>query len=225
MAKAAELKPLIDETGAIEVPPAPEQLSLPAKLVAIMAGVHKLPKRGRNDFHKYDYLMESDVKEAMRDLFITYRVALVPTILEVIQREVGKQTVTRAQLSFLLINAENPVETLTLPWYGEGADMGDKGLAKSVTAAIKTWLAATFLIPTGNDTEGDEKTDRASAQRTEPPAPEPLGVKALEDLLIEAEVTFEEACTEFGVKTLHDLTSVQRFQMAQRLEKAIAGKA
>jgi hypothetical protein len=35
--------------------------SLAAKLAEIMSEVERIAKKGRNDFHKYDYATESDI--------------------------------------------------------------------------------------------------------------------------------------------------------------------
>ena len=35
--------------------------ALAKKLAEVMAAVERVPKRGRNDFHKYDYATEADI--------------------------------------------------------------------------------------------------------------------------------------------------------------------
>ena len=40
--------------------------SLVRKLAEVMAAVERVPKNGRNEFHKYDYATESDITTAVR---------------------------------------------------------------------------------------------------------------------------------------------------------------
>ena len=54
---------------------------------------------------------------------------------------------------------------------GQGEDAGDKGANKALTAAVKYILMKTFLIPTGEDADGDAP----SAETPKPePKPDPL---------------------------------------------------
>src|SRR5688572_13128409 len=52
--------------------------SLVTKLAEVMALVHRVPKRGRNEFHKYDYATEADIVEAVRGGLAERGVLLVP---------------------------------------------------------------------------------------------------------------------------------------------------
>ena len=36
-------------------------------IAAVLAEVHRVPKNGRNDFHKYDYVTESDLVDHLRE--------------------------------------------------------------------------------------------------------------------------------------------------------------
>ena len=40
---------------------------LATKLARVLADVRRVPKTGRNDFHKYDYATESDLVDHLRD--------------------------------------------------------------------------------------------------------------------------------------------------------------
>ena len=42
--------------------------TLAAKMATIMGELSRLPKTGRNDFHKYDFLEESVLVDAVRPL-------------------------------------------------------------------------------------------------------------------------------------------------------------
>src|SRR5260370_522876 len=54
--------------------------SLVIKLCEVMAEVGKVPKRGRNEFHKYDYVMEGDLAEAARQKLAAHKVMMIPDV-------------------------------------------------------------------------------------------------------------------------------------------------
>ena len=59
---------------------------------------------------------------------------------------------TEIFITFKWINAENPEETLTVKWYGQGVDTsGEKGVGKAYTYAEKYFLLKFFNIPTDKD--------------------------------------------------------------------------
>lgn len=132
--------------------------SLHAKLAEIMAEVSRVPKRGRNEFHKYDYATEADIVEAVRGALSSRGISLVPSIKQVLR----EGTLTTAIMEFQFTDGATG-ETMTVGWAGTGEDKGDKGLYKAMTGALKYFLLKTFLMPTGDDPEADEGTDKRPA--------------------------------------------------------------
>lgn len=133
-------------------------LSLYAKLAQVTAEVGYVQKRGYNDFHKYAYVTEADLVDAVREKLAARNVILIPSAPSV-TREGNLTTVT---MSFTFCDGDSN-QTLTAEWAGTGEDKGDKGLYKAYTGAVKYFLMKTFLIPTGDDPEGDTGTDRRAA--------------------------------------------------------------
>lgn len=132
------------------------------KLAEVMGAVNRVAKHGRNDFHKYDYATEADIVEAVRGELSARKVVLIPSIAEWTQNG----TLTALSVDFTFIDGESG-ESHTSRWLGMGDDKGDKGAYKAMTGATKYFLLKTFLIPTGDDPEGDTGTD-AKARDSEP---------------------------------------------------------
>lgn len=132
-----------------------ESKGLYQKLVEIMEEIGRVEKRGFNSFHNYAYVKEDDLVEAVRGKLSERGILLLPTV-ESVTRE---GTLTTAMMSFTFVDSATG-ETQIAGWAGTGDDKGDKGLYKAYTGAEKYFLMKTFLIPTGDDPEGDEKTDK-----------------------------------------------------------------
>jgi hypothetical protein len=133
---------------------------LASKLARVLSDVHRVPKNGRNDFHKYDYVTESDLVDHIRDKLAEHGVAIFPSVREhdVIEMEdQRKRTVylTTVTLEISLVDGESG-DTMTTTWIGQGLDQSDKGYYKAYTGAMKYFLMKTFMISTGDDPEQDD---------------------------------------------------------------------
>lgn len=148
------------------------------KIAEVMGEVEHVKKRGRNDFHKYDYATEAELTEAVRSKLAARNVAIIPGLDSIEERTSPKTVVTTAHMTYTFCCGETGA-TFTTRWGGQGADPVDKGLYKAFTGATKYFLMKTFLIPTGDDPEGDTATDRRQAA----PAPEPLTDERAQELL------------------------------------------
>jgi len=156
--------------------------ALAAKLVQVMGSVATVPKRGHNAFHNYDYALEGDVSEAVRHAMVEARVVMIPSLVEIREREVGKSIVTTVLMDYLVIDADTG-GTLTFRMAGAGADVSDKGLMKAITAATKYAQLKSLQLSTGDDPE----TDGAEEIEREPGADEgtedaPWGTEADDEL-------------------------------------------
>jgi len=156
--------------------------ALAAKLVQVMGSVATVPKRGHNAFHNYDYALEGDVSEAVRHAMVEARVVMIPSLVEIREREVGKSIVTTVLMDYLVIDADTG-GTLTFRMAGAGADVSDKGLMKAITAAPKYAQLKSLQLSTGDDPE----TDGAEEIEREPGADEgtedaPWGTEADDEL-------------------------------------------
>jgi ERF superfamily len=145
------------------------QAKLAMKLVGVMGAISAIPKRGRNTFHGYDYATEGDVADAVRQALVLHKLVLLPSVVDVREREVQTQrgkpeTVTTVTMDYTFIDADTGA-TLRFRMVGAGQDPGDKGVMKAVTAATKYAQLKAFSLSTGDDPEADAGTDHKTAAR------------------------------------------------------------
>lgn len=157
---------------------------LASKLAKILGEIGKVEKTGHNAFHKYDYVTENDLVYAVRDKLSAAGIFVFTSTEsqthEVIEStndrgDIKKSILTTVTTLHTFIDGESG-DTFSVKSQGQGSDNGDKGGYKAITGAMKYFLYKCFMIPTGDDPEGDEKTDArhaagpASSSKTSAPA-------------------------------------------------------
>ncbi len=125
------------------------------KICKVMGKVERVPKRGRNDFHRYDYVTESDLVDHVRKFMVEEGLVLFNNIREY---EVNGEMAT-VTIEFTLCCTDTG-ESMTTSIVAEGQDKGDKKFYKAMAGGTKYYLMKTFLIPTGDDPEADTSTDQ-----------------------------------------------------------------
>lgn len=194
--------------GSMKTNSVPKNLVI--KLSEILGEVDRVPKRGRNEFHKYDYVMESDLVEAVRQKLAERHVFLLSSV-EELRRE---DTLTEAKIRFTFLDGDSG-ESLSFYYFGQGDDKGDKGAYKAYTGALKYAIMKNFLVPTGDDPEADTETDRRAAERparttrgrmAEPRRPEP-GPGPTEPVISQADVADAARRRWYAVTAGKGLTS------------------
>ena len=130
-----------------------------SKMLKVHAAVHRVPKNGRNEFHKYDYATEADLTDTLRPLMAEAGVLFFPTI----ESETKQGDVATVVLKVSFIDAEDG-SSIIGRWLGEGQDKGDKAFYKAFTGAVKYALMKTFLVATGDDPELDDKPKQQQAR-------------------------------------------------------------
>lgn len=161
-----------------------EMAALYTKITAVTAAVKRIPKNGRNEFHKYNYALESDITDGLRELLHEHHLAFLPPSVVSWERSEGPKRrdgstgddLTRVQYRFTLADCDTGA-SLTSLWWSEAQDNADKSFNKAATAAAKYWLMKTFLIATGSDPdEGPAQEQEKPPQRQQQPrqqAPRP----------------------------------------------------
>jgi hypothetical protein len=150
-------------------PPSPPPVAkLAAKLAKVMGAIGYIPKRGRNEFFGYDYATEADVADAVRVALVAEGIVMIPSVRRITEREVltrknQKEIVTTVTMDVTFIDGESG-GTFTFRMAGAGQDGGDKGIMKAISAAVKYAQLKALSLPTGDDPEADDGTDRAQAQ-------------------------------------------------------------
>lgn len=150
---------------------------LVVKLTEVMASVERIPKLGRNEHFRYDFVREADLVDAVRQELAKRRV-LITCRVDDVERTVtttakGAENIrTVVHLTFTFRDGDSG-ETLEIPFVNEALDGQDKGINKAITAAKKYFLLTNFLVATGDDTERDDEP-RGPRQAVKPEAVEDL---------------------------------------------------
>jgi hypothetical protein len=137
-----------------------------------MKAVERVPKRGRNDFHKYDYATEADIVATVREELANRQIMLLPGVSSISREPVGEKgsVLTTAEMTFTFFDGETG-ELIERHWFGCGTDKEDKGLYKAMTGGEKYFLLKTFLMPTGDDPEVDDQVNKKGKRGVEPAPP------------------------------------------------------
>lgn len=129
-------------------------MNIHEKLIYVRKTVPYLKKDNKG--YQFQYVSSSQTLGSLKEAMDEQGLLLVP---RVIGKEVsphktkkgGEEYFTELVMEYTWINAENPDETLTVPWYGQGIDSGEKGVGKALTYAEKYFLLKFFNIPTDKD--------------------------------------------------------------------------
>jgi len=181
-----------------------------AKMVRVMELTdQRIPKRGRNDYHKYDYAEASDVADVIRSALVEAGLAFYMG-LNSVNYEKG---ITSAIFNMTLGDAETG-ESITVPWPAQAQDTQDKGPNKAGTAAQKYFLLRTFVVATGDEPDPDgspagSKPNKDKRQQPRPSEPgnghkkagRPLAPKALRRVMLKkAEDGFDGPASDGQIK-------------------------
>ena len=156
------------------------KLNLRQKLLAAMADVGNVPKKGQNTQGAgYKYQMVKDMYPKVQKAFIDHGIAFLSSEkakvwLEPRENRNGTMIHTcHVDMEFTLLDTESD-EKLVAMHGGEAFDTSDKALNKSKTAALKYFLKQTFLIAEEDDdteaaTHEVRRTGRSKARRRKKP--------------------------------------------------------
>lgn len=140
------------------------------KLVKILEAAGSVPKKGTNRAQNYKFVRETDLVDMIRPIMAAEKLFLN---LDIIDHEIAAEWKTSSSSTMRLtvikvrgtwVDAETgDIWPIPSTFIGYGADTGDKGVYKAITGAEKYFLFKSFLVGTGDDPEGDERTDRNAA--------------------------------------------------------------
>lgn len=145
-----------------------------AKIARVMQEVETVPKNGRNDFHKYDYVTEADLVNHIRPKMAEIGLVLIASQSEhrldgEVETKKGSDNIARIWHEFTFVDTEDGSQHSFGVW-GEGQDSGDKGSYKAFTGAMKYALMKAFLVATGDDPEQDRHGGQPTRQVRQPKA-------------------------------------------------------
>jgi len=129
------------------------------KLYLVQKDIEKMNKDGYNQNNKYNYLSETQITEKMKELLDKNKVVFnysSKTIKTTPYNSKNGSTMflVEVEVPYKFYDVESG-EFLEGIATGHGADMGDKGVYKAITGAVKYIYMKTFNIPTGDDAEKD----------------------------------------------------------------------
>lgn len=137
--------------------------SLATKLAAIGKEIGAVDKSGKNQQQNYNYIEYGVVAGRIRELFDKYHIIIIPSVESVQQDEItnkygGKGYHYILNMTFMLLNGDDPDDREIASWAGEASDYGDKGVNKAETAGTKYFLMRLFNV----SEKGEEEADKVS---------------------------------------------------------------
>jgi ERF superfamily protein len=144
-----------------------EPIALHRKLAEVYTEVEKIDKKGKApaEMGGFRFVQVGDAADPIRKALAARKLTMLPTSIDVVgqtEHEDSKQrTVTTidVRVTWTLTDGETG-ESTTIQSMGTGADRGDKYLPKALTGAMKYALLLGFLMPTGDDAEQADTSDR-----------------------------------------------------------------
>lgn len=129
-----------------------------SNLRAQLCEMGTLKKGAFNEFDNYQYFSDSQYKQLINPLLKDNHLEITPSELSVGDSEgTEKQPFGRTSVMQYIITDTETGYGEKVVFSGEGLDRGDKGIYKASTGATKRFIATTFLIPTEDDPERDDK--------------------------------------------------------------------
>lgn len=119
----------------------------------VMKEVSYIQKGTKKVANQYTYTSHDQVTGALREHLIKHGIAVIPTILEMVQN--GNMCIAKVQVNF--VNIDDPKDLVSVTFAGHGIDAGDKGPGKAVSYACKYALLKTFCLETGDDPDHDQE--------------------------------------------------------------------
>lgn len=165
--------PQTDPATAITAPGITDPLDFGAKMMKLRQVMDGFAwtKDGINRRQSYDYITEkqykANFKKALAAAGLDFKSEMVDY--QFIPAISDKMNMVLGKFLFTIID-RNSGEAESYPACGAGADMGDKGIYKAYTGAIKYFIANTFLVAEGEDPESD--ADEARADKPQHVTPE-----------------------------------------------------
>jgi len=153
------------------MPTAAKPKNIVQKLAEVMGALDKpLAKSEFNKQQKYAFVSESAISAAVRPLLAERSIWIWSSEVEretfpLYETSSGLQMwLTRVTMQYRFMDGETGEVSETQTYSGQGADIGDKGLPKAQSMALKYFLLKTFMLSTGkDDAEADENVDKQAA--------------------------------------------------------------
>ena len=176
------------------------------KISTIMKEVQKLQKDDKVSFGSTSYkaLSEEKVTTIMREQLIKQGLVVYP-----IKQEWNRQgNISHVDVTYKMVNIENPEEYIEIASCGDGADTQDKGSGKAMTYAFKYMWLRTFALPTGEDPDKISSAELDEQQ-----------VKIDENSILTIKALCEEVGKNFDEETVRGLSQAEANKAISKLMK------
>lgn len=193
------------------------------KILAIMNEVSYLSKDDSIEFGKTKYkaLSEEKVTSIMRRQMIDKSLVVYP----IEQTSSRENNISHVDVTYRIVNVENPKEYIDVKSCGDGFDTQDKGAGKAMTYAFKYMWLRTFAIPTGEDPD-KISSDEIDAQIEEQKA---IGKKTIPEAKIKAicakcdndGVDLDRLCALYKVSGVEQMTEKMYSNAINNWERVI----
>lgn len=151
-----------------------KDMNIYQRLIEIRKACHYLQKNAGDveTGMKYKYVSSSQTLEAFRLAMDKYNVLFIPRIIKhEVRLEVrekwyngamtGKtfERLTDLEVEYQIIAADNPDESIKIPWAAQGVDTQEKGLGKALTYGEKYIFMKLFNVATDKDDPDNHQLD------------------------------------------------------------------
>lgn len=179
-----------------------EQLNLAQRIATAASEVGgKLSADKRNKEGGYDYISSDKMLSVVGQALADNCIVVFPSVVE---HEMSTGTTNSGKsrydvrVKFEMVVSDG-VSTMTMPWFGVGADYGapDKATYKAITSGHKYFLAKLFCIGVGNE-DGEHDAEQPQQQQTQK---QPVAAKQEVTLHPSAKISIKEG----SKKTLHSV--------------------
>lgn len=155
------------------------------KILNVMNEVGYLNKDGFVETGKgkgYKALTDEKVLTAIRPVMVKHRLVMLPISMdhrradEKVKDYQGNERtnrITDVDMTFRIVNVDDPKDFVDVVSSGTGVDTQDKGIGKAMTYAKKYALLNSFLVPSGEDTD-QISSEKYTEQLMGTPAPQPV---------------------------------------------------
>jgi hypothetical protein len=152
-------------------------LNIYQRMLLVMGDISGVEKKGKpSQGAPFEFVRHDDVMAAVRPALVAHGVMpLLSPDRKRTERFETKTANNKPQELWLIwcdlhfVNVDSPEDRIVIQVPGEGLDMGDKGIGKALSYAVKNALLKTFLLPGGdaadNEAENVELTGTTQPSR------------------------------------------------------------
>lgn len=184
-----------------------------------MNDVESLSKDGGVSYKStnYKYLSAEKTIKVMREELAKHKLVVYP----VKQESQRNGNITHLDITYRLVDTENPEDFIEVVSCGDGMDTADKASGKAMTYAYKYMFWRTFCIPVGDDPDKIASEQLVDEQKASQSATEPiteLQGKSLQGVLKSKNCDVQKFFSEYHITKLSELTKQQYAQAVLDIE-------